>query len=274
VSRKNTEEHFRLVKAGGRKTAPLLQPLPASAVTYGKRETLQAIAAVVSGVIRHYRFTTFTHFGAALQLYGVTVNRGKPGSRMYHCGGLYYQICAAGGKTKGVPIKASLLPGRPTLATLEGLFQKHASVLPGLKPRVIDAIESTMAEQPPHLEAFTAALAQQEVTALIYKNERGIAYGITFVDRNSGGVFKGSELGRGYTVQSLLRRLPPPPPVSKAATEDRGKEKEIKGFLPPVTLSAKESILEGLQALVAPLPTEAIPFPFKKKKGKRKKRPL
>ncbi|WP_083639293.1 relaxase/mobilization nuclease domain-containing protein, partial [Cnuella takakiae] len=152
------EAKYNLVSARGRtalETAPsLLAPKPTQC---GKEETKAAIARVVNDVFRQYAFSSLPQYNAALGQYGVVADGGTEESRLYRHGGLLYRMLDAVGNKTGVPIKASLLPGKPTLKALRAKFgfaaKKKEWALPGVVRKVEGALHASTG-----LPHFTQAL--------------------------------------------------------------------------------------------------------------------
>jgi hypothetical protein len=57
------------------------------------------------------------------------------------------------------------------------------------------------------MERFVQALSEKQVNVQIHTNTEGRTFGITFYDLKSKQSFKGSELGKGYSVNAIIRRL-------------------------------------------------------------------
>lgn len=202
------EKKYNLTTAKGR-TIPMaseLHSMPHPA-QYGKEETRNAIARVVSHVFLHYAYSSFPEYNAALRSFGVVADRGSEGSRTYQHGGLVYRILNERGEKVGVPIKASLLPGRLTLRALEqhvtGAAQKKAGSKSVLTAKLDAAIKSGNS-----IPQFISLLKSQGIFALPRQNKGGPIYGITYVDHQTGCVFNGSDLGKAYSAAGILAKLP------------------------------------------------------------------
>jgi hypothetical protein len=209
VTRKKLEVLFGLVPAEAmRRTArqQLSGIAPARAV-YGKGETKSSIATVVRAVVNQYLFTSLPELNAALRPFHVVADSGKEGGRIARHQGLVYHILDERGCRIGVPIKASLLPGRPTLSNLQKRFVENAQKREAHKKTILAKIERCFSQCPSSLKALMAALGQQGVFTLPRRSAEGNLYGITFVDHETGCVVNGSDLGRNYSAAALCRRL-------------------------------------------------------------------
>lgn len=201
------EAAYGLVPARGRTLAEIPTPLRApEAARYGGEETRRAIARVVSYVFRQYHFSSLPEYNAALSHFGVVADRGREGSRTHRHGGLVYRILDEGGRKTGVPIKASLLPGKPTLINLEQRFASGAAskqpALPLTRGRIDAALHNAAT-----MEGFRELLAQKSISMVIRKNEADRIYGLTYVDHKTRTVFNGSELGKSYGAAAVEQRL-------------------------------------------------------------------
>ena len=147
-ARQEIEVSFGVVKANDRPTtmkAPLTQA-PLSKIQYGTTDTKRAISNIVTQVVEQYQFGSLAEFNAVLQSFNVMADRGAIGSRMYDKGGLLYHVIDDKGNAIGVPIKASSLPGKPTLKNLEKKFDlNHQRKLP-LRPITKAAIDQAFSE--------------------------------------------------------------------------------------------------------------------------------
>jgi hypothetical protein len=57
------------------------------------------------------------------------------------------------------------------------------------------------------LDAFVAALKERNIDVRLHTNAEGRTFGITFYDAKSKASFKGSELGKAYSVNAISRRV-------------------------------------------------------------------
>lgn len=279
-ARRELEMHFGLVRAEGRKKAPgaLLQPVRPHVVRYGKAETKRSIAAVVHIVWNRYAFSSLPEYNAALRAFNVVADRGKEAGRIYRQGGLVYRIVDESGEKVGVPIKASALPGPPTLKNLQGRFAAgekrkglHKAVLKEKLERCFSAAPASLAELREHL-------TKEGVYTLPRRNEEGRLYGITFVDHQTRCVWNGSDLGKGYSAVGIGSRLD----TLTTGRGGMGKGGETKpGMKPPKAivvkggkgtspLPAKETVLDLLLAPGAAV--ENVPVPLLPRKKRKKKR--
>lgn len=281
-ARRELEEYFGLIKAEGQQKTPeaVVKPAAITAACYGKGETKRSLAAVVGAVFNGYAFSSLPEYNAALRTFGVLADGGTEGSRIQRHGGLVYRILDERGEKVGVPVKASSLPGTPTLEKLRGRFAAGEKRKGAYRNPLKEKIDRCFSGGPSTLQELIAALEKEGVFTLPRRNGEGRLYGITFVDQNTRCVFNGSDLGKGYSAAGLQVRLADPALVhrkdrvnNKEGKQDvltpaqpkAGARKEVPRVLP------KEGILDKL---LAPGPaTENLPAGLLPRKKRKKKRP-
>src|SRR5262249_26226498 len=112
------------------------------------------------------------------------------------------------GKRVGVPIKASLIYGKPTLPFLKKQFKLGERLRQPHKERLIKCIDVSFGDKKTITKvAFVKALSAESIYTVFRQNEEGRIYGITFVDNNTKVVFKGSDLGKSYGAKAITERL-------------------------------------------------------------------
>lgn len=209
-ARKEIEQEFHLVVADNKNKQQHQQIKSAvlNKAVYGKSETKRAIANIVWQVTREYKYASLPELNAVLRQYNVEATRGSEKSIMFQKRGLIYTILDANGKRIGIPIKASALPGKPTLAFLEKQFVRHeAARLPfreQLKKKIHQAIR-TIPERT--LTTLINELHRKGVKVIPRHNDQGRLYGITFIDQLSKVVFNGSSLGKDYSAAAITNQL-------------------------------------------------------------------
>jgi hypothetical protein len=209
-ARKALEQVYGLTPAEGQKVTPLetLLRLPLSPACYGTSETKRSIAHIVSVVTRTYSYTSLAELNAVLGAFRVQADRGGAQTQMFRRGGLHYRLLDRQGQPAGVPLKASSLPGKPTLAALEKRFAQHKLLRKPLRDKLRQTLEEVLHTHKPQDRASLAACLQQaQVQVLFRESTGGQVYGVTFLDHGQRAVFNGSELGKAYSAKALLARL-------------------------------------------------------------------
>lgn len=226
-ARKEIEIAYGLVQAEGRRksTEQNIKPLDAQRLRYGKSETKRGITNVLGTVLQKYVFSSLAELNAILSLYNVRADRGAPGSRSYERGGLLYQILDDQGNPVGIPIKASAIYSKPTLAFLTKEFEKHMDKPPIARKKLKHTIDLVLHAKPGSLDDFVRQLRNEQIHVVPRRNKEGVIYGLTFVDTRNKVVFNGSDIHKDYTALHLLTKLGldaklnPLPPAEKAVRQ-------------------------------------------------------
>lgn len=209
-ARKELEEEFSLVRAEDKRPAELqeLNSVDIQKVVYGKSGTKRAINSIVSHVVTGYNYTTLTELNAALRQFNVLADRGREDTRMFEKKGLVYSILDQKGKKVGVPIKASMLSGKPTLAYLERRFFMNKVSRSLLKSNLKIHLEQVL--QMPEVRSkidFMKECRKTGIDVVFHQSNTGMTYGLTIVDHKQKAVFKGSDLGKEFSARALEERL-------------------------------------------------------------------
>lgn len=271
AARKGIEDAFKLVKAEEQKPETL-KPLHIEKAQYGKGETKTTIGDIVEQVVKNYKYASLPELNAILSQYNVTASRGEPGSQQYENGGLVYSITDDKGQKLGVPIKASALQSKPTLKNLQKRFASNKELRKRDIPRLRGAIDQVLAPNQLHTkESLQQALKKKGIAVIYRTNAEGRTYGITFVDNVTRAAFKGSDLGKGYSVNAILNRMAGKPTTEAEALPIIRKEKPIS--MEPASFKTPDlsGLRELLEILTSGYADEDIAYGFRKKKKSRKK---
>jgi len=206
-ARKELEVEFGLIRAQDQKPAVYtLGPASLTAAQYGKSQTKKAIGDVLRGVLDQYKFCSLAELNAVLAGYNVTADRGTEKSRIYQNQGLVYRLLDPGGQKIGVPIKASDFYFKPTLKALELRYKANEPERLKHRARLKNLIDLTLFNQRHSLQSLSAALEKQGVQMLVRRSEKGLVYGLTYIDLRTRCVFNGNALGKTYSAKGLLER--------------------------------------------------------------------
>ncbi len=210
TARKELEKDYGLVKAEGRALSNALgiKAADIEKAGYGKAPTKRTITNIVNAVIRTYKFTSLAEFNAILKQFNVTADRGGENTMMFQKKGLMYSIINEKGEHIGVPIKASAIYDKPTLAHLEKKFAQGNERRKPYREPLKAAIEKVFQKYAAISKAtFIAELAKQNINVVFRQNEQGFTYGVTFIDNRNKTVFNGSDLGKAYGAKAITERF-------------------------------------------------------------------
>jgi len=206
-ARKAIEKEFGLVEASSRSKAVTdVRAIDIERVIYGKSETKRSISSVVRAVIKSYRYTSLPELNAVLGLYNVRAERGAENSAMYQRRGLLYSIVDAKGNCIGVPVKASAIYGKPKLDFLEKQYKLNEVLRSPHRTTIREVIDKTLMGVTSK-DDFIRALSKEQIIPVFRENAEGRIYGLSFVDCHRQVVFKGSDLGKGYSANSIVSRF-------------------------------------------------------------------
>jgi hypothetical protein len=180
-------------------------------------------------------------------------------SRIFEKGCLLYRVLDEKGEMIGVPIKASLLPGKPTLVFLVKKFEENQKQCLPHKQRIKNAIDWSLVKREQHFDGFVQSLKNEQIDTVIRQNKQGLIYGITFVDHQTKSVFKGSDLGKGYSALNILYRL----------NQGQNIFQTIQAHYPEKSEIQKTGLLENL--IFPDKESDYVPFELKQVRKKRKR---
>lgn len=277
TARKELEEEYNLIKAEGRNKNEALNIAPFSLekVDYGNAPTKRAINTIVSAVLRTYRFTSLAEYNAVLNQFNIKADRGKEDTQIFKKRGLVYSILDNQGKRIGVPFKASLLTGRPTLARVEKKYELNREKRESLKGDLKERIEKVMKlENNINKNSFTRGLSHQQIGIAFRENEEGFIFGITYIDHKNKTVFNGSSLGKALSAKAITERIANANKsitavrslISKKASDSNDLQKD----LPNQSNQQTYKDLEFLELLLKTGKSDDYSFFIPKRKKKRK----
>ena len=216
-ARKEIEKDFGLVKAESKRKdqKEFIHPIDVKQAIYGKSETKRSISNVVGMVTRTYKYTSLPELNAVLKSFNVIADRGKEGSAMHVNKGLVYSLLDEKRNKIGIPIKASSIYGKPTLAFLKKQFRLNDALRKPHKNQLKQAIDGVLQYGPRDVSALVKLLDKKGIQTVIRENAEGRIYGITFVDHRTKCVFNGSDLGKQYSANGIVNRLSEKRQVSK-----------------------------------------------------------
>ena len=207
-ARKEIETIYNLAKAEdqSRLQSEEIKPLNVQRVTYGKSPTKRGIINVLDAVLPKYKYASLAELNAVLKIYNLTADRGKEEGIIFRKRGLVYRVLDERGNKIGVPIKASSIYNKPTLAFLEGKFKENELLKQAHKKSLKTSIDWIMVMPPKSLQAFKEGLLKEKINLVVRENDKGIIYGMTYIDYKTKCVFNGSDIGKEYSAKSILEK--------------------------------------------------------------------
>lgn len=208
AARKELEAVFGLKRAKNEGLAEIaaIWPLNAQKLAYGRSEIRRGITNVLGSVLPQYKYASLPELNAILRLYNLIADRGREGGIIHQKGGLVYRVLDEKGNKIGVPIKASAIPGKPTLAYLEERFKKNEVEKQAFRKNLKTSIDWIMIRPPKDFQAFKSALEKEKISLVVRQNDQGIIYGLTYINHNTKCVFNGSEIGKEYSAKAILEK--------------------------------------------------------------------
>ena len=278
-ARKEIEKEFGLVKAedGKRLKQYQLKPLNTGKLQYGKSETKRGILNVLNEVLYSYKYASIPELNAVLKQFNVMADRGSENSRIYLNNGLTYRLLDNEGNKVGVPIKASDFYNKPTLKFLNERFVLNEKERQPHKVRVKNTIDLLLIKNSnTNVEGLIKALEKESIQTVLRQNNKGVIYGITYIDHRTKSVFNGSALGKQYSANGLQERCRAvSSPVeaikdTKGAGEEKNQSEKQIMFQP---LEKEKSVADNSLLETLMNPKEGFDYvPWQLKKSKRKKR--
>lgn len=212
TARKEIEKMFDLVIAEGKKEKLNFELMPISVgkINYGKIQSKKAINEVLSLVLPFYKYSSLAELNAVLGEYNVLADRGNENSRVFKANGLVYRILDINGKPTGVPIKASDFYNKPTLKFLKEKFIENKTKKAIHARRIKNLIDLAFIKDKPSFTELRNILKKEGINSVLRTSDKGLTYGITYVDHITKCVYNGSALGKDYSAKAILERCEKP----------------------------------------------------------------
>ena len=169
-------------------------------VDIGKGNIKEQVSNVVRMVMKHYHFCSLGELNAILSAYNLTVEEIKTEFRGKKYDGLVYVPTDDKGGKVSIPIHASDIGRGVGYTAVQNRIQKSKQAIKPLIPAMRHRILEVMCSSPQTEKALQQRLEEQDLRAVIRKNESGRIYGITFIDDKVGVALNGSRLGKGYAA--------------------------------------------------------------------------
>ena len=160
----------------------------------------EQVASILRVVLKHYHFCSLGEFNVILNKYNLTVEEIKTEFRGKKYDGLVYVPTDDKGDKVSSPIHASDIGRGVGYTAVQNKMQKSKQAIKPLISIIRYRVLQTMRTSPKTEEELRQRLEEQDLRAVIRKNESGRIYGITFIDDKAGIALNGSRLGKGYAA--------------------------------------------------------------------------
>jgi len=277
-ARKEIEVTYKLVKAEDQRILQSGEIIPVNVqrVTYGKCPTKRGITNVLDSVLPKYKYASLAELNAVLKLYNLIADRGKELGIIFRKRGLIYRVLDEKGNKIGVPVKASSIYNKPTLSVLEIKFKENELLKQEHKRSLKTSIDWIMVKPPKSLQAFKESLQKEKVSLVIRENDKGIIYGLTYIDHKTKCVFNGSDIGKEYSAKAILEKCGINQPISvkeEKFSESKIAKAERQELQPGLhnQQEQKHDLSNLLEEIIKPV-EEYNYLPYELRKQKKKKR--
>jgi len=218
--RQEIEKEFNLQvaeKAALRPERTVLHP-----VEYGKGDLKRDIAEVVNGILRDFKFSSFSQFNQLLGIYNVkAIEVPQAGKKP----GLVYSAMNQDRLTVGAAFRASTLPYQPTMDRVMRRTDAGKKIKGDRAPRIRQTAQTQLG-QSTGWNDFQQRLSRSGIEVIPHLGKENNLFGISFVDTRSRAIYTGSELGKSFTAGSLKATLGETyaPPSQRVVPEPEQKE--------------------------------------------------
>ncbi|MFD0701928.1 conjugal transfer protein MobB [Myroides pelagicus] len=176
-------------------------------VDYTKNNLKAQIASVIRYLPTYYNYDSLTSYNALLSLFNIRAERVEASYNGQTKQGLVYFTINEKGEKISNPFKASLFGKRASYHELEKHFKASKEKLKFLlnKATLKQTIEIAL-NTSNSLEEFKEELLNNGINVIIFQNKDNRFYGVTFIDHNSKSVYKGSDLGKELSANTLNKK--------------------------------------------------------------------
>lgn len=223
----------------------------------------------VQEITSAYHFASLDELNAILKQFSILADAGRQGSRLREKGGLlYYRLDALGNKT-GIPLKASAIHTKPTLANLVKKFEKERPKKEFYGKRAAKIIAEVFNKPGMLSESrFKNPLERRKLQVDYQRDQEGKLTGLLIIDHFSKVVLNSDEIG--IPANLLQNRLTPDtsPGLSKKYKVHKASEFPLLHQQPEFSAQTLH-LLKGL--LLGDHGDSGVAPGFAKKKKKKRK---
>lgn len=200
------EKQFNLTSSINQKNEESKQ-IQFTPVDYTKNNLKAQITSVIRYLPKYYNYDSLTSYNALLSLFNIRVERVEASyNGQTKQGSVYFALNEKGEKASN-PFKASLFGKIASYQNLESHFKaskERLKSLPNkgnLKHTIEIALNATNSQQ-----EFKEELVNHGINVVIFQNKNNRIYGVTFIDHNSKSVYKGSDLSKELSANTLNQK--------------------------------------------------------------------
>ncbi len=165
------------------------------------------IDSVIRYLPKYYNYDSLTSYNALLSLFNIRAERVEAIYNGQTKQGLVYFALNEIGEKVSNPFKASLFVKNASYQNLESHFKASKERLKSLpsKENLKDTIKVAF-NTTNSLKEFKGELLNHGINVVIFQNKDNRIYGVTFIDHNSKSVYKGSNLSKELSANTLNKK--------------------------------------------------------------------
>lgn len=200
------EKKFNLTSSINQKNEETKQ-IQFTPVDYTKHNLKAQIASVIRYLPKYYNYDSLTSYNALLSLFNIRAEKVEATYNEQPKQGLVYFAINEIGEKVSNPFKASLFGKNASYQNLESHFKaskERLKSLPNkenLKNTIEIALNTTNSQQ-----EFIGELLNHGINVVIFQNKDNRIYGVTFIDHNLKSVYKGSDLSKELSANTLNQK--------------------------------------------------------------------
>ncbi|MDM1381941.1 relaxase/mobilization nuclease domain-containing protein [Myroides marinus] len=176
-------------------------------VDYTKHNLKAQIASVIRYLPKYYKYDSLTSYNALLSLFNIRAEKVETSYNGQTKQGLVYFAINEKGEKVSNPFRASLFGKNASYQNLESHFKTSKEKLKSLpnkenlKHTIEIALNTTNSQQ-----EFKGELLNHGINVVLFQNKDNRIYGVTFIDHNSKSVYKGSDLSKELSANTLNKK--------------------------------------------------------------------
>ena len=200
------EKKFKLTTA--QKTPTDTKRIQFKPVDYRKHDLKSQVASVIRYLPKYYHYDSLSSYNSLLSLFNIKAEKVEALHNGQSRVGMIYFVLNGVGEKASNPFKSSLFGKNASYASLELHFQKSKDELQNsnIKSNLKDAIEIAF-NMTSSFEEFKKTLIEEGINVVLFKNKEDRIYGVTFIDHNSKGVYKGSQLSKNLSANAFHEKF-------------------------------------------------------------------